>query len=676
MNSLKARYKDVTSVRAEFNLLRTRQLYYEQSDRPNRLLALRLKQSERLASVDAVKDPSGVVITQPPLVNNVFREFYSELYKSETPDDLTDMHAFLSPLELPSLSTEEANQLDAPLTLEELRSAAVSMTRHKSPGLDGIPPELFVELWDLVGPLLVKSIQHSLDVGYFHRDQRTALISLLLKTGKDPLDCGNYRPLSLLNSDIKIYAKVLSNRLNEYIFHLVHEDQTGFIRGRLASDNVRRLLHVIDAPKDEADSYAVFSLDAMKAFDRLEWRYLWTVLRRFGFGDTFIHMVQTLYNKPTACVSTGHKLSSQFCLERGTRQGCPLSPILFALSLEPLAQAVRQSPLISPIHIKNTTHHISLYADDIILYLSDITNSVPQALALFQRFGSFSGYKINWSKSILMPLDSTPPHFNPPVSSPIQIQTTGFTYLGVSIHPSLSQVCKHNFNVMLQKIKNDLNRWSPLQISVCGRISVLKMNILPRVNFLFSAISLTPPPHFFRDIDRLCSNFIWNNKRSKIRLKTLQLPKLYGGLAVPNFKHYFWAFQLRFLKIWFDPFSKISWRSIEQGLVHPLRLQDLPFSGITQRSSLLRLGPIINCSLEVWKQSCKFLGYNHKFNKSSLIWHNKHLLTLYKPFVLPSWSDKNIHTLNYIFDSDGLHSFQDICNLHFKAKHTTVLDLS
>lgn len=242
--------------------------------------------------------------------------------------------------------------------------------------------------------------------------------------------------------------------------HLVHEDQTGFIRGRLASDNVRRLLHVIDATKDD-DSNAVFSLDAMKAFDRLEWCYLWTVLRRFGLGDKFIHMVQTLYSNPTACVSTGHKLSPQFCLERGTRQGCPLSPILFALSLEPLAQAVRQSPLISPIHIKNTTHHISLYADDSILYLSDINNSVPQALALFERFGSFSGYKINWSKSILMPLDSAPAKLNLPVSSPIQIQTSGFTYLGDSIYPSLSQIRKHNFNVMFQKIKNDLNRMVP-----------------------------------------------------------------------------------------------------------------------------------------------------------------------------------------------------------------------
>lgn len=160
LKSLKAKYKDATSARAEFILLRTRQLYYEQSDRPNRLLALRLKQSERLASVDAVKDSSGIVFTQPLLVNKVFREFYSELYKSETPEDLTDMHAFLGPLDLPSLSEEQADELDAPLTLEELRSAAISMTRHKSPGLDGIPPELFLEIWAFVSYLYPTFTRH------------------------------------------------------------------------------------------------------------------------------------------------------------------------------------------------------------------------------------------------------------------------------------------------------------------------------------------------------------------------------------------------------------------------------------------------------------------------------------------------------------------------------------
>lgn len=118
---------------------------------------------------------------------------------------------------------------------------------------------------------------------------------------------------------------------------------------------------------------------------------------------------------------------------------------------------------------------------------------------------------------------------------------------------------------------------------------------------------------FFTAIDKLCTLFIWDNERPKVRLAKLQNCKSAGGLALPNFKFYFWAFQLRSLKIWFETSSKISCRLIEQELVYPLRLQDLPFVGITKRSVLFRLGPIIKCSLETWKQSCKFLGYKHKF---------------------------------------------------------------
>lgn len=165
-----------------------------------------------------------------------------------------------------------------------------------------------------------------------------------------------------------------------------------------------------------------------KAFDRLEWAYLWTTLDRFVLGLHFINMIKVLHTTPTAMVCTGHICSTQFPISRGTRQGCPLSPLLFALSLKPLAQKLRQHPSVHPITFSNTEHHILLYADDILLYVGSAGSSIPHLLSSFDTFSSLSGYKINWDKSALMHLNSA--SVQTPLPSHIPV-VKSFRYLGI-----------------------------------------------------------------------------------------------------------------------------------------------------------------------------------------------------------------------------------------------------
>ncbi len=196
-----------------------------------------------------------------------------------------------------------------------------------------------------------------------------------------------------------------------------------------------------------------------------------------GFSSKFINMIKILYANPSATILTGQINLQSFPIGRGTHQGCPLSPLLFALSLEPLAQAVCQSELILPISVKNTSHHISLFADDILLFLDNPVISVPHALNLFNQFSNLSGYKINWTKSYLLPLNfcvgsATFSGFIPVVHS--------FTYLGVDIYPSLQDIVSKNLNKNLAKVTSDLANWTHLPASFHARISI------PRIIFFIS----------------------------------------------------------------------------------------------------------------------------------------------------------------------------------------------
>lgn len=168
-------------------------------------------------------------------------------------------------------------------------------------------------------------------------------------------------------------------------------------------------------------------------------------------------MVKVLYTNPSAMVVSGNVFSPSFPVTRGSRQGCPLSPLLFALSLEPLAQTIRQHPSISPISFCNTSHHISLFADDILLYINNAPVSIPVILGVFDEFSALSGYKINWTKSSLMPLNSS----LDPSTLPTQIPVIrSFKYLGIDIFPSLFSITNKNFQGILKRVETDLERWS------------------------------------------------------------------------------------------------------------------------------------------------------------------------------------------------------------------------
>lgn len=217
-----------------------------------------------------------------------------------------------------------------------------------------------------------------------------ATICMMPKPNSDSTSFLNYRPNSLLNLDIKILAKIITIRLNKIIGNLIHRDQVGFIPNRQAGDNIRRAVLLAHIAKTRRIPSCFLSLYIRKAFDSVSRPYLYYTLQKWGFGPHFITWVAALYNKPQAVIKYAGYKSDFFLIERGTCQGCPLSPLLFALLIEPLAQYIRLDSKITGIGLGGFQHKLCLFADDILLFLSSPQVSGPNLFPVLNRFTNIS----------------------------------------------------------------------------------------------------------------------------------------------------------------------------------------------------------------------------------------------------------------------------------------------
>ena len=281
-------YNISNTYKTERALLRTRQRYYELGDKGNKLLAWQLKKQMSASMIHKVKKSDNTTTCNPKEINNCFQGFYKSLYSSEFDNTADKCETFLSSLNLPKLSEADRARLDQPLSRNEILKALMSLQSGWAPGLDGFTPEFYKKYHNLLLNPLIDMYQHSFNTKTLPPTIQEALITLICKPEKDPELAGSYRPISLLSVESKVYAKAIATRLEDYLPFLVHKDQTGFIKNRVSMNNLRRLFYIITQTESLSGSPVIASLDAEKAFDRVEWCYMFKVLECFGFGKYFI----------------------------------------------------------------------------------------------------------------------------------------------------------------------------------------------------------------------------------------------------------------------------------------------------------------------------------------------------------------------------------------------------
>ena len=242
----------------------------------------------------------------------------------------------------PRLGAAEAAGCEGVVTECEVRDALKQVGLNKSPGLDGLPYEVYLRMSHMFVPILTDMFNHWFAQGAIPGSVTKGVITLLKKGGRhiwEGLD--DYRPITLLNTELKILARVLANRLQLVISDLIGPEQTFAVKERSIQDNLHLIREVLEGIEDGTEA-ALISLDQSKAFDRVDHRFLATVLETAGFQPEFRRWISMMYHNSQAVVQVNRRRSEVFAIECSVWQGCPLSPLLYVLALEPLLALFRQ----------------------------------------------------------------------------------------------------------------------------------------------------------------------------------------------------------------------------------------------------------------------------------------------------------------------------------------------
>ena len=371
---------------------------------------------------------------------------------------------------------------------------------------------------------------------------RIATIILIYKDGEKE-DLKNWRPISLLNADYKALTKVLSTRLRKVIHAIIKPDQTCGIPGRSIHENIIFTQDCIIYANKENKPLAIVSADMSKAFDRVNRSFVDKILEKMGFGNDYRKWFNTVYRDTLSQVLINGFISNRFLLTRGVRQGCPLSPLLFIISVEPLLECIRKNDAIKGFKLPSgrSCSKVKGYADDANYYLHDIV-SVEVLLEVIEDFCQASEAKLNRDKTKLLLVGSLKGAQTNQIG--VKILLNKIKVLGIWTG---SENCdKDNWDPIVLKIMNTFKVWKMRNLTIYGRACITQILALSKLWYVGSVI--TPPKEIIETIEKEITSFLWRGKQHLINREIVRLPKNDGGLGIANIEEKCRVLKIKWLK--------------------------------------------------------------------------------------------------------------------------------
>lgn len=601
-----------------------------------------------------VKEDGSTITKQEDILNEV-RNFYKQLYGSfndNAEQDLEIQNLLNSISTNPKLNEGDKVRLEGELSEEEILAVLKKMKNNKSPGSDGFTVEFFKNFYNDLKCFIRNAINEGYREGKLSITQRQGIITCLPKGDKPKQFLKNWRPITLLNVIYKLASGSIAERIKQVLDKLISKEQTGFMSGRYIGENTRLIYDILHTTEKLDIPGLLLIIDFEKAFDSISWKFIGKVLSFLNFGESIKQWIKVFYNDISASVVQCGFLSESFIVQRGCRQGDPLSPYIFLLCAEILTRLFKSNKDIKGIKIEDTEYTLSQFADDTTVLLDGSEKSLNETLITLNKFAAASGLKVNASKTRAVWIGSQK-YSGETFNHRLKLDWTqnDFDILGIKFSCNLDTLLEINYNEKIKEIKKEIKQWSRRILTPLGRITILKTLLIAKLNHLFIALP-NPSNDTIIRLNRMFFNFIWQSPTDRIKREVLCQDYFNGGLKMVELNSYINALKIGWIRRLITTNSKYK-ILFETNYTH---IKELMNRGVTYIEEIKR-----RCTnkfwwdvLEAWK---KFITHLVPKSASDImgtcIWNNKNIKINNTTVFYRRWYDKNIHFIRDLIDENG-----------------------
>ena len=523
---------------------------YEQGEKSTKYFLNLEKKKATTGTIRTLIDENGNEQTESKNIMGIIKNFYENLFANAGTENVESCRNFLNKIITPVLDENDRNLCDAEIKLDDLHVSLCDMENNKSPGNDGLTKEFYMEFWGKIGHFVFESLVQGKITGKLSTSQRQAVIKLLEKKGRDKRLIKNWRPISLLNVDVKLLTKALASKIKNVLPILIKSDQTAYVANRFIGESARLISDILEMTQQFNINGFLVTVDIEKAFDSMDHNFLFAVLEKFGFGESFIQWIKVILKNQESSVINGGITTWYFSLQRGARQGDPISAYLFILVLEILFISIRSNENIEGIKIFDKSYKLTAYADDTTFFLQN-KKSIEFLMESFKIFSKFSGLKPNTSKCEISGIGAKRGEYVALCGMrSVNLSTEAVKILGIYYSYNENVMKENNYLELIKNVESIVNIWKMRKLTLIGKITIFKTLVLSKVVFLSFLTNV--PNVIIRQLENIQNMFLWDAKRAKIKHKTLIGSYENGGLKSVDIECRINALQLSWIKRLFD----------------------------------------------------------------------------------------------------------------------------